>query len=32
MSFRVYIARRAAREIQEQYLWLAQRSRPAANR
>ena len=32
MSFRVIIARKAAREIQEQYAWLAQRSRAAANR
>jgi plasmid stabilization system protein ParE len=32
MSFRVVIARKAAREIEEQYHWLAGRSRAAANR
>lgn len=32
MSFRVEIARRAAREIEEQYHWLAGRSQTAADR
>ncbi len=32
MSFSVVIARKAAREIEEQYDWLAQRSEAAANR
>jgi plasmid stabilization system protein ParE len=32
MSFRVEIAGRAAREIEEQYEWLAQRSPTAADR
>lgn len=32
MSFTVTIARKAAREIEEQYDWLAQRSQAAANR
>jgi plasmid stabilization system protein ParE len=32
MSFRVALARKAAREIQDQYEWLARRSRAAANR
>jgi plasmid stabilization system protein ParE len=32
MSFRVVIARKAAREIEDQYEWLAERSRAAANR
>jgi plasmid stabilization system protein ParE len=32
MSFHVAIARKAAREIEEQYNWLAQRSETAANR
>jgi plasmid stabilization system protein ParE len=32
MSFRVAIARKAAREIEGQYHWLAERSRAAADR
>jgi len=32
MSWHVTIARRAAREIEEQYHWLAERSEAAANR
>ena len=32
MSFQVVLARRAAREIEEQYNWLAERSEAAANR
>jgi plasmid stabilization system protein ParE len=32
MTFRVEIARKAAREIEEQYWWLAERSRAAAER
>ncbi|MFO0842451.1 MAG: type II toxin-antitoxin system RelE/ParE family toxin [Gemmataceae bacterium] len=32
MSFRVEIARRAARDIEEKYDWLAARSEEAANR
>jgi plasmid stabilization system protein ParE len=32
MSFRVEITRRAARDIQEQYDWLAERSPAAADR
>jgi plasmid stabilization system protein ParE len=32
MSFSVVLARKAAREIEEQYDWLAQRSEAAANR
>jgi plasmid stabilization system protein ParE len=32
MSFRVVIARRAAREIAEHYEWLARRSQAAADR
>ena len=32
MSFHVVIARKAAREIEEQYHWLAERSEAAANR
>lgn len=32
MSFRVVIARKAAREIEDQYEWLAERSQTAADR
>ena len=32
MSFHVIIAHKAAREIEEQYHWLAERSEAAANR
>jgi plasmid stabilization system protein ParE len=32
MSFRVVIARRAAREIEEQFNWIAERSKAAADR
>jgi plasmid stabilization system protein ParE len=32
MTFRVEIARRAAREIEEQYAWFAKRSRVSADR
>ena len=32
MSFHVLIARKAAREIEEQYHWLAERSEAVANR
>ena len=32
MSFQVVIARKAAREIEEQYHWIAERSPAAANR
>jgi plasmid stabilization system protein ParE len=32
MSFRVVVARRAAREIEEQFNWLAERSDAAASR
>lgn len=32
MSFSVVLARKAAREIEEQYNWLAQRSEAAADR
>ena len=32
MSYNVVLARKAAREIEEQYDWLAQHSRAAANR
>lgn len=32
MSWNVVIARKAAQEIEEQYLWLARRSGAAANR